>query len=57
MCSFNAAIILALYSLLACLLTPAQVDQTIAPADTELRRIQNIAPGGDVEPGYGVFFS
>jgi TonB family protein len=25
-------------------LTPAQVDQTKAPADTELRRIQNIAP-------------
>jgi TonB family protein len=42
--SFRAAIILALYSLLAGPLTPAQVDQTKAPADTELRRIQNIAP-------------
>jgi len=44
MSSFNAAIILALYSLLAGLLTPAQVEHTEAPADTELRRIQNIAP-------------
>jgi len=42
--SFSAVIILALYSLLAGLLTPAQVDQTKVPADTELRRIQNIAP-------------
>lgn len=42
--SFSAAIILALHSLLAGLLTPAQVDQTKAPAATELRRIQNIAP-------------
>ena len=42
--SFSAAIILALYSLLAGLLTPAQVDQTKVPAETELRRIQNIAP-------------
>lgn len=42
--SFSAAIILALYSLLAGLLTPAEVDQTKVPADTELRRIQNIAP-------------
>lgn len=42
--SFSAGIILALYSLLVGLLTPAQVDQTKAPAATELRRIQNIAP-------------
>jgi TonB family protein len=42
--SFSAAIILALYGLLAGLLTRAQVDQTKAPAATELRRIQNIAP-------------
>jgi TonB family protein len=42
--SFSAAIILALDRLLAGLLTPAQVDQTKVPADTELRRIQNIAP-------------
>jgi TonB family protein len=42
--SFSGAIILALYGLLAGLLTPAQVDQTKVPADTELRRIQNIAP-------------
>jgi TonB family protein len=44
--SFSVAIILALSlcSLLAGLLTPAQVDQTKAPADRELRRIQNIAP-------------
>jgi TonB family protein len=42
--SFSAAIILALYSLLAGLLRPAPVDQTKSPADTESRRIQNIAP-------------
>lgn len=42
--SFSAGVILALYSLLVGLLTPAQVDQTKAPAATELRRIQNIAP-------------
>jgi TonB family protein len=42
--SFVAAIILALYSLLAGRLTPAQVDQTNTPTATELRRIQNIAP-------------
>jgi TonB family protein len=42
--SCSAAIMLALYSLLAGLLTPAQVDQTKAQADTKLRRIQNIAP-------------
>lgn len=42
--SFSAGIILALYSLLVGLLTPAQVDRTKAPAATELRRIQNIAP-------------
>jgi TonB family protein len=41
--SFRAAIILPLYGL-AGLLTPAQVDQTKAPANTESRRIQNIAP-------------
>lgn len=43
--SFGAAIILALFSLLAAPLRPAQVDQTKAPTDMELRRIQNIAPG------------
>ena len=42
--SFRAAIILPLYGLLAGLLTPAQIDQTKAPANTESRRIQNIAP-------------
>jgi TonB family protein len=42
--SFRPAIILPLYGLLAGLLTHAQVDQTKAPANTESRRIQNIAP-------------
>ena len=42
--SFNAAIILALNGLLSGLLTPAQVDQAKAPANAELRRIQNITP-------------
>jgi TonB family protein len=42
--SFTAVTIVALYSLLAGLSAPAQVDQTKAPADTELKRIQNIPP-------------
>ena len=42
--SFRAAIILALYGLLTGLVASAQVDQTKAPANTESRRIQNIAP-------------
>src|ERR1700732_3471999 len=42
--SFRAAMIVPLYGLLAGLLTPAQVDQTKVPANTESRRIQNIAP-------------
>lgn len=31
--------------------------QNEAAANTESRRIQNIAPEGDVEPGYRVLFS
>jgi hypothetical protein len=42
--SFRAAIIVPLYCLLTGLLTPAQVNQPKAPANTEPRRIQNIAP-------------
>jgi TonB family protein len=42
--SFTAAMILPLCGLLAGLLTPAQVDQTKAPANAESRRIQNVAP-------------
>ncbi len=42
--SFRAAIILPLYGLFFGLLMPAQVEQTNAPANTESRRIQNVAP-------------
>ena len=42
--SFRAAIILPLFGLLTGLVASAQVDQTKAPANTESRRIQNIAP-------------
>jgi hypothetical protein len=42
--SFRAAIIVPLYCLLTGLLTPALVNQPKAPANTEPRRIQNIAP-------------
>src|ERR1700722_19248153 len=41
---FRAAIILPLFGLLTGLVASAQVDQTKAPANTESRRIQNIAP-------------
>jgi TonB family protein len=44
MCCFRAAMLLSLYGLLSGVLTPAQVDQTEAPAKTESRRIENIAP-------------
>ena len=41
--SFSAAVTLPLYGLLIGLLTPAQVDQTKDQANTESRRIQNVA--------------
>ena len=42
--SFTGVIIISLCCLFTGLLTRAQVEQTKAPANAELRRIQNIAP-------------